>query len=70
MDVVKLAVGQEASVVPDALPELALKGHISQISDGFTPKGGDILYTVRIRLDEVDARLRWGMTVNATFAQK
>ncbi|MDD5368203.1 MAG: efflux RND transporter periplasmic adaptor subunit, partial [Anaerolineaceae bacterium] len=48
MDVVKLAVGQAASVVPDALPDLKLKGRIDRISDGFTPKGGDILYTVRI----------------------
>ena len=70
IDVVKLAAGQEAVVTPDALPDLKLSGHIDSISDGFKEKGGDILYTVRIRLDQVDPRLRWGMTVNAAFAEE
>jgi hypothetical protein len=39
---------------------------------GQTPKSqaGDILYTVRIRIKDVDARLRWGMTVEVTFPDK
>jgi hypothetical protein len=40
---------------------------------GQTPKsqGTDILYTVHIRLDNPDPRLRWGMTMEVTFtAQK
>ena len=36
---------------------------------GETPKneGTDVLYTVHIRLDDPDARLRWGMTMEVTF---
>jgi hypothetical protein len=29
-----------------------------------------VLYTVRIRLDESDPRLRWGMTVSVTFQRE
>jgi hypothetical protein len=52
---------------PDALPELELTGVITEISDAFTQSGGDILYTVRIRVNETDSRLKWGMTVETIF---
>ena len=35
----------------------------------FEEKRGDITYTVRIRINEPDPRLRWGMTVEVTFAE-
>jgi len=55
--------------VPDALPDLALKGTVTEISNAYTQQGGDILYTVTIRVENPDPRLRWGMTVEATFIQ-
>lgn len=67
LEVVGLKVGQEVSILPDALPELELTGVITEISSAFTQSGGDILYTVRIRVDEADPRLRWGMTVETIF---
>lgn len=67
IDVVHVAVGQEVWVVPDALPDLELKGTVESIAQTFTERSGDIVYTVRIRLSEDDPRLRWGMTVSAVF---
>lgn len=67
LEVVKLAVGQAVTMVPDALPDVTLNGTIESISQSFTKQGGDILYTVRIKVKDVDPRIRWGMTVEATF---
>jgi len=60
-------VGQTVSVIPDALPDLEIKGTVDKISDVFEEKRGDVTYTTRILLDSVDPRLRWGMTVVITF---
>ena len=55
---------------PDALSDLQLKGTVIEISKAYTQLGGDILYTVRIRVDETDPRLRWGMTVEIVFLEQ
>lgn len=67
LEVVNLKVGQSVFVRPDALPDLELSGVVVEISNAFTQQGGDILYTVRIRLDGVDPNLKWGMTVETVF---
>jgi multidrug efflux pump subunit AcrA (membrane-fusion protein) len=67
LEVVKLTTGQNVSLVPDALPDLTLTGSISEISQAYTQQGGDILYTVQIIVKNPDPRLKWGMTVEATF---
>jgi len=67
LEVVKLAVGQKVTMVPDALPNVELTGVVTEISQAYKQQGGDILYTVRIKVDEVDPLVRWGMTVQATF---
>lgn len=67
IEVVKVSVGQNVTVVPDALPDIELIGTVDQISDIFEEKRGDITYTARILLNDVDPRLRWGMTVVITF---
>ena len=67
LEVVKIAVGQSVTMVPDALPGVAINGTVESISGAFTKQGGDILYTVRVKVDNVDPRIRWGMTVEATF---
>lgn len=69
LEVVKLSVGQKVTLVPDALPDLALTGTVTEISQAYAQQGGDILYAVRIAVADVDPRLRWGMTVEATFVQ-
>jgi len=67
-DVVKIKEGQTAQIVPDALPDVTLEGTVERISDQFVMKGGDVTYPVRLRLNQSDARLRWGMTVEVRFA--
>jgi multidrug efflux pump subunit AcrA (membrane-fusion protein) len=67
LEVVKLSEGQAVTLIPDALPDLTLNGTITEISQAYTQQGGDILYTVRITVKNPDPRLKWGMTVEATF---
>jgi HlyD family secretion protein len=66
---VKLSVGQQVTLNPDALPDLQLTGEVVEISNAFTQQGGDILYTVRIKVNESDERLKWGMTVEVVFLE-
>jgi multidrug efflux pump subunit AcrA (membrane-fusion protein) len=70
IEVVDIALGQQASLTADALPDVKFNGEVVEISDTYLENRGDIVYTVRIKLDEVDPRLRWGMTVVAEFAKK
>lgn len=69
LEVVKLSVGQQVTLNPDALPDLQLTGEVIEISNAFTQQGGDILYTVRIKVNESDERLKWGMTMEVTFLE-
>jgi hypothetical protein len=54
-------------VTPDALPDVALAGGVEAIKDLSEEKRGDVTYTVTIRLQESDPRLRWGMSVTVDF---
>ncbi|MCB0102462.1 MAG: HlyD family efflux transporter periplasmic adaptor subunit [Anaerolineales bacterium] len=67
LEVVNISVGQTVSIRPDALPDLELAGVVTEISNAYTQSGGDILYTVRIRVDGSDPRVKWGMTVETIF---
>jgi multidrug resistance efflux pump len=67
LEVVKIALGLGASIVPDALPDVKMTGKVESISQAFTSQGGDILYRVKIEMDEMDPRVLWGMTVEVTF---
>lgn len=68
IEVVDIATGDRATITPDAL-NIELTGEVESISDLFEDKRGDITYTARLRLDDVDPRLRWGMTVAVLFDQ-
>ena len=70
IEVVKIEKGQEVSIVPDALPDVTLKGKVESIAEVFEEKRGDVTYTVTVELLDSDAKLRWGMTVNSTFKSK
>jgi multidrug resistance efflux pump len=69
IDVVDISLDQAVEITPDALPELTLSGAVESISDTFEEKRGDITYTTRILVDEIDPRLRWGMTVLISFEE-
>lgn len=69
IEVVEVTEGQSVTIVPDALSEVKLTGSVDNIDDIFTEKRGDVTYTAKILVDEMDARLRWGMTVVVTFGE-
>jgi multidrug efflux pump subunit AcrA (membrane-fusion protein) len=67
LEVVKVGEGQSATIAADALPDAPMTGRVESISRASTTQGGDILYQVRIKVDEIDPRALWGMTVEVTF---
>ncbi len=62
IDVVQVAVGQEAAITFDALPDRVITGSVTRISPMAEPGSGGVHYTVVLELEEVDPVLRWGMT--------
>ena len=66
-DIVNVEVGQAVEVVFDALPDVTLKGTVTHINDRFEEVRGDVTYTVTIKLEETDPRMRWGMTAAIKF---
>jgi len=67
LEVVDVAVGQKVTFTADALPDVTLDGVVTAISQAAYTQSGDVLYTVYIKVNDVDPRLKWGMTVEATF---
>lgn len=67
LEVVELAVGQKVTFTADALDDVTMNGVVTEISGSSVVQGGDVIYTVRIVVDEVDPRVRWGMTVEVVF---
>lgn len=70
LELPRAEVGQAVRVTPDALPELSLTGRVDSISQYFVERFGDVTYTAKIRLEDNDPRLRWGMTVQVVFAEE
>lgn len=68
MDVVKISVGQSVQVTADARPGEPMTGVVESISGAPQIQGGDVLYTVHIRLNDPDPSLLWGMTMEVTFS--
>jgi multidrug efflux pump subunit AcrA (membrane-fusion protein) len=70
MDVIEVSVGDAALVTPDALPETGLEAVVESIDQISGKKGGDVTYLVRLKMNETDPALRWGMTVEVRFEKK
>jgi multidrug resistance efflux pump len=66
-EVVNINTGQAVTLLPDALPEVEMSGTVESIDQTYVERSGDITYVVRIKIDEPDPLLRWGMTVEAHF---
>lgn len=66
LDVLKIHVGQEVSVRADALEDVEMTGHITNISLEAITTGGVTEYPVTVELDEV-GKLLPGMNVSATI---
>jgi len=67
LEVVSVAVGQKVTFTADALNDVTMEGVVTEISQSSFVQGGDVIYTVRIQADEVDPRVKWGMTVEVAF---
>lgn len=62
LEVVRLAVGDRASVTFGALPDLTLSGTVDRIQVRGTNADGGVVFAVAIRPDIHNPELRWGMT--------
>ncbi|MFT3893630.1 MAG: efflux RND transporter periplasmic adaptor subunit [Anaerolineales bacterium] len=67
LEVVNVAVGQKVTFTADALSDLTMNGTVSEVSQSSYTQSGDVIYTVRIKANDVDPRLKWGMTLEVTF---
>lgn len=54
-------------ITADALPGKEFSGMVDKISQYYTDDNGDILYTVKVKLNNFDPLLRWGMTMQVEF---
>ena len=61
IDVAKIMVGDPATVIFDALPDLVLEGTVVSIAPK-AAEGSGVNFPVVIQLNEIPAGLRWGMT--------
>lgn len=67
LEVVNVREGQPVEIKPDALENLTLQGVVESVGLAYRIQGGDVLYTVKIKLTDSDPSLRWGMTVEVVF---
>jgi multidrug resistance efflux pump len=67
LEVVSLAVGQKVTFTADAFGDVTMNGVVTEISQSSFVQSGDVIYTVRIQAEDVDPRVKWGMTVEVTF---
>lgn len=64
IDVVNVSEGDTVLISVDALPDLELTGTVIAVKPLGESKQGDITYTVTVRPDQHDDRLRWNMTAS------
>jgi HlyD family secretion protein len=69
INVVNVKEGDAATVTLDAITDLELTGKVVSIKGFGENKQGDIVYTVVVKLDKQDPRLRWGMTAKVTISK-
>jgi multidrug resistance efflux pump len=69
-DVVSIKAGQTADITIDALPEIKMTGVLEEIANSPKVLAGDVTYTARLRIDNPDSRIKWGMTAEVTFPVK
>lgn len=69
LDVVKIKEGDPVELTADAFPGKTMEGTIESIKQVYGEYSGDVVYTVRVKLTQPEAGIRWGMTVDAVFTQ-
>lgn len=67
VDVAKIKTGQKANLTLDAIPDLEITGEVAEIDMIGTTSQGVVNYTVKIRFDTQDERIKPGMSVSAAI---
>lgn len=62
LQVVRVAVGDLATITFEALPDLVLTGHVDRIQVRGTGEAGNVVFAVAVRPDVHHPELRWNMT--------
>ncbi len=62
LEVVRVAVGDAATVTFEALPDLTLSGRVDSIQVRGTGEAGNVVFAVAIKPDTTNDQLRWNMT--------
>lgn len=62
LEVVRIAVGDAATITFEALPDLVLSGRVDRIQVRGTGDGGNVVFAVAIRPDTHHPELRWNMS--------
>ena len=64
LDVARVAIGQNATIIVDALPDLSFAGTIQEIALNGKDYRGDVVYQVTVILNDPEQAevMRWGMT--------
>lgn len=70
LNIVNVHKGTTATVTLDAIPDLELTGKVENIKGYGESRQGDIVYTVVVKLDKPDERLRWNMTAKVSIESK
>lgn len=70
LNIARVQQGMPAMIKFDALPDVELVGRADHIKPLGENRQGDIVYTVILKLDEPDERLRWNMTASITFLEE
>jgi RND family efflux transporter MFP subunit len=65
VDAAKIALGQQATLTFDAIPNLSLTGSVVDVSPLGTVTQGVVSYAIKIGFTTQDPRVKAGMTVNA-----
>ncbi len=69
INVVNVKEGDPVTVTFDAIPGMEVTGKVATVKGFGDNKQGDIVYTLVVKLDKQDERLRWNMTAKVSIAK-
>jgi RND family efflux transporter MFP subunit len=65
LEIVRVAVGDRATITFNALPDVVLNGHVARIQVRGTNDNGEVMFAVIVAPDEHLDQLRWNMSATA-----
>lgn len=67
VDISRVSVGQPAEITVETLPNTTIRGEVEKIFPNGTETDNVVYFKVRVRIDELDPRLRPGMTADVSL---